>query len=428
MPPEGYLRRARELCDANRVLLIADEIQSGLGRTGRTFACEHEGVQPDVFVLGKALGGGIVPISAVVSTREVLGVFRPGEHGSTFGGNPLACAIGIEVLRLLRTGEYQRRSDELGTVLIERLRAEAPPAAVSEIRGKGLWVGIELTPEAAPAREVCERLLEMGVLAKDTHETTVRLAPPLCVTAGGPRVGDGADPHGPGRAGRLTGEGASEPGPASRLLGRPARSSRSSRRGRAGSRPCGRVRVVEDVPHQHRAFYLAPGSRFLRDPRDPGEVRFSDRAWRLERRERDRPVLSFAFPETPYAVLLSWSVEWRFEGYYVNIQSPLRERDGVLEYTDWFLDVRIPAEPHLVHVEGRGRTRRGGRARAAQRCRGRRRPLGGGTSDRAGAVARATLRRGLVLVASRPGVGASRGTVRRRLSPRAHPTPPSEAA
>ncbi|MDH4112387.1 MAG: ornithine--oxo-acid transaminase [Actinomycetota bacterium] len=182
VPPEGYMRRARQLCDANRVLLIADEIQSGLGRTGRTFACEHEDVQPDVYVVGKALGGGIVPISAVVSTREVLGVFRPGEHGSTFGGNPLACAIGIEVLRLLGTGEYQQRSDELGTALIERVRAEAPAAAVSEVRGKGLWVGIELAPEAAPARAVCERLMEMGVLAKDTHETTVRLAPPLCVT------------------------------------------------------------------------------------------------------------------------------------------------------------------------------------------------------------------------------------------------------
>ena len=182
VPPDGYLRRARELCTERNVLLIADEIQSGLGRTGRTFACEHEGVQPDVYILGKALGGGIVPISAVVSTREVLGVFRPGEHGSTFGGNPLACAVGLEVLRLLRTGEFQQRADELGTALIERLRAEAPREAVSEVRGKGLWIGIELTPEAAPAREVCERLLDMGVLAKDTHETTVRLAPPLCVT------------------------------------------------------------------------------------------------------------------------------------------------------------------------------------------------------------------------------------------------------
>jgi ornithine--oxo-acid transaminase len=182
VPPEGYLRHARELCDANRVLLIADEIQSGLGRTGRTFACEHEGVRPDVYVVGKALGGGIVPLSAVVSTRDVLGVFRPGEHGSTFGGNPLASAIGLEVLRLLGTGEFQRRSEELGNSLIARLRAEAPRRAVVEVRGRGLWIGIELTPEAAPAREVCERLMEMGVLAKDTHETTVRLAPPLCVS------------------------------------------------------------------------------------------------------------------------------------------------------------------------------------------------------------------------------------------------------
>jgi ornithine--oxo-acid transaminase len=182
VPPDGYLRRARELCDEHRVLLIADEIQSGLGRTGRTFACEHEGVVPDIYVLGKALGGGIVAISAVVSRREVLGVFRPGEHGSTFGGNPLACAVALEVMRILRTGEYQARAAELGTALLERLRAEAPPEAVSEVRGKGLWIGIELTDRVTPARAVCERLLDMGVLAKDTHLTTVRLAPPLCVT------------------------------------------------------------------------------------------------------------------------------------------------------------------------------------------------------------------------------------------------------
>jgi ornithine--oxo-acid transaminase len=183
VPPDGYLRRARDLCTRHNVLMIADEIQSGLGRTGRTFACEHEDVVPDVYVLGKALGGGIVPISAIVSTRDVLGVFRPGEHGSTFGGNPLACAVGIEVLRLLGTGEYQARADALGTALIRRLREQAP-SSVTEVRGRGLWVGIELTPEAAPAREVCERLLDMGVLAKDTHETTVRLAPPLVVTEG----------------------------------------------------------------------------------------------------------------------------------------------------------------------------------------------------------------------------------------------------
>jgi ornithine--oxo-acid transaminase len=181
VPPTGYLRRARELCTEHGVLLVADEIQSGLGRTGRTFACEHEGVQPDVYVLGKALGGGILPVSAVVSKREVLGLFRPGEHGSTFGGNPLACAIGLEVLRLLREGTYQRRSAELGEELIRRLQKEAP-ASVTEVRGRGLWVGIDLTQDAAPAREVCERLLEMGILAKDTRETTIRLAPPLCVS------------------------------------------------------------------------------------------------------------------------------------------------------------------------------------------------------------------------------------------------------
>ena len=182
IPPEGYLRAARELCTEHRVLLLADEIQSGLGRTGTTFACDHEGVTPDVYILGKALGGGIMPLSAVVSSREILGVFRPGEHGSTFGGNPLACAIGIEVIRLLNTGKYQECATRLGERLIGRLRDEAPAAAVREIRGRGLWVGIELTPKAAPARAVCERLMQEGVLTKDTHETTVRLAPPLCVS------------------------------------------------------------------------------------------------------------------------------------------------------------------------------------------------------------------------------------------------------
>ena len=182
IPPEGYLRAARDLCTQHRVLLLADEIQSGLGRTGTTFACEHEGVTPDLYILGKALGGGIMPLSAVVSSREVLGVFRPGEHGSTFGGNPLACAIGIEVIRLLNTGEYQERAARLGERLIGRLRDEAPAAAVREVRGRGLWVGIELIPAATPARAVCERLVQEGVLAKDTHETTVRLAPPLCVS------------------------------------------------------------------------------------------------------------------------------------------------------------------------------------------------------------------------------------------------------
>jgi ornithine--oxo-acid transaminase len=159
---------------------MADEIQSGLGRTGTTFACEHEGVVPDVYILGKALGGGIMPLSAVVADRDVLGVFRPGEHGSTFGGNPLACAIGIEVVDMLREGTYQRRSAELGSWLIAALRDAAVPT-VAQVRGRGLWVGIDLVPSAGSARSACERLMERGILAKDTHERTIRLAPPLVI-------------------------------------------------------------------------------------------------------------------------------------------------------------------------------------------------------------------------------------------------------
>jgi ornithine--oxo-acid transaminase len=181
VPPDGYLRAARELCTERGVLLMADEIQSGLGRTGTTFAVEHEGVVPDVYILGKALGGGIMPLSAVVADRDVLGVFKPGEHGSTFGGNPLACAIGIEVIDLLREGIYQRASAQLGAWLLEALRAAAIPQ-VSEIRGRGLWIGIDLEPGAGTARAACERLMQRGILAKDTHESTIRLAPPLCVT------------------------------------------------------------------------------------------------------------------------------------------------------------------------------------------------------------------------------------------------------
>ncbi len=181
VPPDGYLRAARELCTERGVLLMADEIQSGLGRTGTTFAVEHEGVVPDVCILGKALGGGIMPLSAVVADRDVLGVFKPGEHGSTFGGNPLACAIGIEVIDLLREGTYQRASAQLGAWLLEALRAAAIPQ-VREIRGRGLWIGIDLEPGAGTARAACERLMQRGILAKDTHESTIRLAPPLCVT------------------------------------------------------------------------------------------------------------------------------------------------------------------------------------------------------------------------------------------------------
>jgi ornithine--oxo-acid transaminase len=181
VPPDGYLRAARDICTERGVLLMADEIQSGLGRTGTTFAVEHEGVVPDVYILGKALGGGIMPLSAVVADRDVLGVFRPGEHGSTFGGNPLASAIGIEVIDLLREGTYQRASAELGTWLLQALREAALPQ-VSELRGRGLWIGIDLDPTAGTARSICERLMERGILAKDTHESTVRLAPPLCVS------------------------------------------------------------------------------------------------------------------------------------------------------------------------------------------------------------------------------------------------------
>ncbi len=180
VPPAGYLAEARRLCDEHGVLLVADEVQSGLGRTGRTFACEHEGVVPDLYVLGKALGGGLLPVSAVVGRREVVGVIRPGEHGSTFGGNPLAAAVGREVIAMLRLGDYQQRSAELGAHLLQRLRSEAPDT-VKEVRGLGLWAGVELLPSAGPARERCDRLLQAGLLVKDTHETTLRLAPPLVV-------------------------------------------------------------------------------------------------------------------------------------------------------------------------------------------------------------------------------------------------------
>ena len=179
VPPPGYLAGVRELCSAHGALMIADEIQSGLGRTGTTFACQHDGVQPDMYVLGKALGGGIVPVSAVVSSREILGVFRPGQHGSTFGGNPLACAVGREVIAMLSTGEFQERSAKLGTHLHDRL-AGLPLNAVREVRGRGLWAGVEFA--ALSGREVCERLAARGVLAKDTHGTTIRLAPPLIIS------------------------------------------------------------------------------------------------------------------------------------------------------------------------------------------------------------------------------------------------------
>ena len=179
VPPPGYLAAVRDLCTEHGALMIADEIQSGLGRTGATFACEHEAVRPDMYLLGKALGGGIVPVSAVVSSREVLGVFQPGQHGSTFGGNPLACAVGREVIALLATGDYQNRSAKLGAHLHDRLSA-LPRDLVRQVRGRGLWAGIEFT--SLPGRVACERLAAHGVLAKDTHGTAIRLAPPLVIS------------------------------------------------------------------------------------------------------------------------------------------------------------------------------------------------------------------------------------------------------
>jgi ornithine--oxo-acid transaminase len=183
IPPHGYLRDVRRICDARGVLMIADEIQSGLGRTGHTLACDYEHVRPDVVLLGKALGGGIVPISAVLSRREILGLLRPGQHGSTFGGNPLACAIARAVIVLLRSGEFQRRAVELGEYLSRRL-SEASLPLVSEIRYRGLWFGVDLEPGSVTARGVCEALLAEGVLAKEAHSRTLRLAPPLVITRG----------------------------------------------------------------------------------------------------------------------------------------------------------------------------------------------------------------------------------------------------
>ena len=182
IPPDGYLDGARALCTEANALLITDEIQSGLGRTGRTFAADHEGVTPDLMLLGKALGGGIVPISAVVGTGEVLGLFKPGQHGSTFGGNPLACAIALAVLDLLRDGSLQRNAAELGDRFAASLRAADHPA-VTAIRQRGLWIGVDIGPGGATAREACMELLTTGVLAKETQTRTIRFAPPLTTSA-----------------------------------------------------------------------------------------------------------------------------------------------------------------------------------------------------------------------------------------------------
>jgi ornithine--oxo-acid transaminase len=179
VPPAGFLAGVRQLCTENDVLMIADEIQSGLGRTGFTFACQAEGVKPDAYLLGKALGGGIVPVSAMVSTWPVLGVLQPGQHGSTFGGNPLACAVAREVVAMLRTGEYQARAASLGEKMHAGLTA-LPSDVVRAVRGRGLWAGVEFT--SLSGRVVCERLAALGVLAKETHGNVIRLAPPLIIS------------------------------------------------------------------------------------------------------------------------------------------------------------------------------------------------------------------------------------------------------
>ena len=182
VPPEGYLTAVREICTRHNVLFIADEIQSGLGRVGTTFACDREGVVPDVYLLGKALGGGILPLSAVVANEDVLGVIHPGEHGSTFGGNPLAAAVGLRVVEMLETGEFQTRAAALGEHLEAKLD-ELVGHGVTGIRVAGLWAGIDIDPAVGTGREVAERLLARGVLVKDTHGHTIRIAPPLVIRA-----------------------------------------------------------------------------------------------------------------------------------------------------------------------------------------------------------------------------------------------------
>jgi ornithine--oxo-acid transaminase len=180
VPPEGYLKAAAELCRKNNVLLIADEIQTGLGRTGKLLACEHEDVHPDGLILGKALGGGILPVSLFLARRDVMGVFTPGDHGSTFGGNPLAAAVGLEALNILIEDELPQKSAAMGDYLMGRLRAFDTPL-IKNIRGRGLFIGIEVDPALCSAREICELLMQRGLLSKETHETVVRLAPPLII-------------------------------------------------------------------------------------------------------------------------------------------------------------------------------------------------------------------------------------------------------
>ena len=181
VPPEGYLREAAAICKENNVLFMADEIQTGLGRTGKKFACDHDGVRPDVMILGKALSGGFYPVSAVLSDREVLGVFQPGDHGSTFGGNPLGAAVARTALAVLQDEKMIENSEKMGDYFITRLKSISSPY-IKEIRGKGLMIGVDLKPGAGGARRFCDALKEEGILAKDTHGSVIRFAPPLTIT------------------------------------------------------------------------------------------------------------------------------------------------------------------------------------------------------------------------------------------------------
>ena len=180
IPPDGFLRRAAEICKANNVLFIADEIQTGLGRTGKLFACEYEGVRPDMVVIGKSLGGGCYPVSAVLADREILGIYKPGEHGSTFGGNPLACAVAREALKVTVEEKIVENAAAMGQYFLEKLKA-VRSRHIKEARGKGLLIGLELKPEAGGARRFCEALKDEGLLCKETHENVIRFAPPLII-------------------------------------------------------------------------------------------------------------------------------------------------------------------------------------------------------------------------------------------------------
>jgi ornithine--oxo-acid transaminase len=180
IPPAGYLKKVAEICKQNNVLLMLDEIQTGLGRTGKLFAAQHEDVRPDVTIVGKALAGGFYPVSAVLADKAILGLFRPGEHGSTFGGNPLAAAVARAALKVIREENLAERSRELGEYFMEQL-AEIPSPHVKEVRGKGLLIGVELNPEAKGARRFCEAMQAKGILAKETHDNVIRFAPPLVI-------------------------------------------------------------------------------------------------------------------------------------------------------------------------------------------------------------------------------------------------------